>query len=69
MCVWVAAKGEGVCANYYRGVIVARDYSSRGGDGFAFVIQNQAPTALGHGGMELGYGGIQNSIAVEFDSW
>jgi len=44
-------------------------HRSRGGDGFAFVVQNQAPTALGEQGMQLGYGGIQNSLAIEFDTW
>lgn len=44
-------------------------------DGFAFVIQNHRPTALGPGGGGLGYGGIghligiPNSIAVEFDTF
>ncbi|DAZ95160.1 TPA: hypothetical protein N0F65_012414 [Lagenidium giganteum] len=42
---------------------------SRGGDGFAFVIQNDGELALGSGGMELGYGGIKNAIAIEFDTW
>ncbi|KAG2980393.1 hypothetical protein PC118_g11209 [Phytophthora cactorum] len=44
---------------------------SRGGDGFAFVIQNdvQQELALGSGGMSLGYGGLQNALAIEFDTW
>jgi hypothetical protein len=42
---------------------------SRGSDGFAFVIQNQHHQALGASGSELGYGGIQNSVAIEFDTW
>lgn len=42
---------------------------SRGSDGFAFVIQNQHELALGEIGREMGYGGIQNSIAIEFDTW
>jgi hypothetical protein len=42
---------------------------SRGADGFAFVIQNFDPLALGKAGMEMGYGGIMNSIAVEFDTY
>ena len=42
---------------------------SRGGDGFAFVIQDTDPVALGGEGQEMGYGGIANSIAVEFDTW
>ena len=41
---------------------------SRGADGFAFVIQNQAGLAVGKGGSSMGYGGIRNSIAVEFDT-
>ena len=42
---------------------------SRGADGFAFVIQNFDPLALGKAGMEMGYGGIMNSLAVEFDTY
>ncbi len=41
---------------------------SRGADGFAFVVQNQSPWALGEVGMGLGYQGIVNSLAVEFDT-
>lgn len=42
-----------------------------GGDGFAFVIHadpNDA-YAIGEKGNQLGYGGLKNSIAVEFDTW
>ncbi len=42
---------------------------SRGADGFAFVIQNEDELALGRGGMSLGYGGIANGLAVEFDTY
>uniref|UniRef100_K3X417 Legume lectin domain-containing protein n=1 Tax=Globisporangium ultimum (strain ATCC 200006 / CBS 805.95 / DAOM BR144) TaxID=431595 RepID=K3X417_GLOUD len=42
---------------------------SRGGDGFAFVVQNDHELAIGDGGMELGYGGLRNALAVEFDTW
>jgi len=42
---------------------------SRGGDGLAFVIQEQNPKALGAGGAGLGYTGISNSIAIEFDTF
>lgn len=41
-------------------------------DGIAFVIQNSAPTAIGGAGgdaLGLGYGGISNSLAVEFDTY
>lgn len=44
-------------------------HRSRGGDGFAFILQNESPTALGEHGKELGYGSINNSIAIEFDTW
>ena len=43
-----------------------------GGDGFAFVIHfdDEVDTsAIGGAGYELGYGGISNSLAVEFDMW
>jgi hypothetical protein len=42
----------------------------RGGDGLAFVIHNNGmAAALGAGGEHMGYGGIDNSIAIEFDTW
>ncbi len=45
-----------------------------GGDGFAFVIQDESATALGGGGGGLGYAsngpqGITRSLAVEFDTF
>lgn len=42
-----------------------------GADGIVFVMHNSAlgPTALGVGGGGIGYRGIGNSIAVEFDTW
>jgi hypothetical protein len=40
-----------------------------GADGFAFVIQNERISALGNTGGNLGYSGIANSLAVEFDTW
>jgi hypothetical protein len=40
-----------------------------GADGFAFVIQNANGLALGDGGDGIGYSGIANSLAVEFDTW
>jgi len=38
------------------------------GDGFAFVIQNADPAAVGEAGSGIGYKGMSNSIAVEFDT-
>ena len=42
-----------------------------GGDGLAFVIHGapERSYAIGKTGESLGYGGIVNSLAVEFDSW
>ena len=37
-------------------------------DGFAFVIQNSSSGALGSGSGGLGYQGIPNSLAIEFDT-
>jgi hypothetical protein len=38
-----------------------------GGDGFAFVIQNDDEEVQGDGGCGNGYGSIQHSLIVEFD--
>ena len=45
------------------------DAGQVGGDGFSFIIQNNAVTSVGTGGNELGYGGIANSVAIEFDTF
>ena len=39
------------------------------GDGLAFLVQNSGLSALGVGGGSLGYAGIANSLAVEFDTY
>ncbi|KAH8047305.1 hypothetical protein JL722_13115 [Aureococcus anophagefferens] len=41
---------------------------SRGGDGFAFVVQTDGPAALGGEGA-LGHGGLRGAVAVEFDTY
>lgn len=41
----------------------------QGADGMAFVIQRAAGNSLGSSGEGLGYLGINNSVAVEFDTW
>jgi hypothetical protein len=46
---------------------VARGSTSTLGEGFTFVIQNQGKNAVGGAGSSLGYGGIQNSVAIKFD--
>ena len=40
-----------------------------GADGFAFVIQNSAASPLGLDGCRMGYDGLANSLAVEFDTY
>ncbi|MDX2132452.1 MAG: hypothetical protein SFY69_10420 [Planctomycetota bacterium] len=40
-----------------------------GGDGMAFVIQDESPTSLGSLGSGLGYSGIERSLAVEIDTF
>lgn len=44
-------------------------YNDPGADGFAFIIQDSSPSALGSAGGGLGYAGIPRSLAVEFDTW
>ncbi len=39
----------------------------QGAEGLAFIIQNQGIEARGHLGASMGYAGIRNSVAVEFD--
>lgn len=43
--------------------------SNNGADGIAFVIQNAAPAPIGLFASGIGYYGIANSIAIEFDTW
>jgi peptide-N4-(N-acetyl-beta-glucosaminyl)asparagine amidase len=47
---------------------ILRSDPAVGADGFAFVIQNDSSSALGSGGSGIGYQGIANSLAVEFDT-
>ena len=48
---------------------VFKNCRSRGGDGFAFVIQADHLGAIGSPGLGMGYDGINNSIAIEFDTY
>jgi hypothetical protein len=40
-----------------------------GADGITFVIQNDAPDVVGDNGGGIGYSGIKNCLAVEFDTY
>lgn len=44
------------------------DSDGQGADGLAFVIQSNSNSVGGLGG-GIGYGGINNSLAIEFDTW
>jgi hypothetical protein len=44
------------------------DPSGVGGEGLAFVIQNAGVPSLGPAGGALGFGGVFNCVAVEFDT-
>lgn len=43
--------------------------SNTGADGFTFMIQNAGASAIGLYASGLGYYGIPNGLAVEFDTW
>lgn len=49
--------------------VIAERCMPNGGDGLAFVVQYDTASALGTASSSLGYGGIANSLAVEFDTW
>jgi hypothetical protein len=53
----------------YFSLVDYKSCSVHGGDGFAFVIQNDPNStfALGGVGGEMGFGGIHNSLAIAFD--
>lgn len=54
----------------YRGDgTIASGSEADGGDGLVFVVQNSSNTALGLANSGIGYYGIANSLAVEFDTW
>jgi len=43
------------------------DKTYDGGDGFAFVIQNQSPEVVGGSGNDIGYKQLNRALAIEFD--
>lgn len=63
-----------VCTQRIDPMTLEEQYKScsvHGGDGFAFVIHadERGFDAIGKDGQQLGFGGIRNSLAIEFDSW
>jgi hypothetical protein len=44
-------------------------HTTPGADGIAFLVQNDGPRALGGWGGGIGYRGIKDSVAVEFDTF
>ncbi|GIE93232.1 L-type lectin-domain containing protein [Paractinoplanes rishiriensis] len=44
-------------------------HGAPGADGIAFLVQAHGPRALGGWGGGLGYRGIKNSVAIEFDTF
>ncbi len=44
------------------------ELSNGGGEGLAFVIQNAAVPSLAPAGPAMGFGGLNNSVALEFDT-
>jgi len=70
-------KGVALTVHYddcLRAVWNSSEWSQRvlglgGGDGFALVIHGGAGDALGERGNHLGYGGIPDSLAIEFDTF
>ena len=53
------------------GVLLYEQCVRSGSDGLALLLRNSdgPPTALGGGGGSLGYGGLLNTLAIEFDTW
>lgn len=57
--------------NQYFSPLHHRTCSVHGADGFALVIQNSnnGTKAIGEVGAQMGFGGIENSLAIAFDMW
>lgn len=56
------SKGFRICFRFMVG-------KGNGADGFALVFQASGSNAIGEGGCGLGYSGIENSVALEFDTY
>lgn len=55
----------------YFSLFQSRTCSVHGADGFAFIIQNSinGTRSMGGVGGQMGFGGIENSLAIAFDTW
>ncbi|WP_114903115.1 T9SS type B sorting domain-containing protein [Kordia sp. SMS9] len=51
----------------FRGFFGTND--ANGADGITFIIKNTQTPEIGNSGGGMGYSGINNSLAVEFDTW
>ena len=52
------------------GTLLYERCSHTGSDGLALLLRGgPTPTALGGGGGSLGYGGLNRTLAIEFDTW
>ena len=51
------------------GTVLSGAAVASGGDGLTFIVQNYAQNAIGLPNSGIGYYGIPNSLAVEFDTW
>jgi Legume lectin domain len=51
------------------GLVSYKTCSVNGGDGFSFLLQASGLSALGNGAHGLGYAGIRNGLAIEFDTF
>lgn len=49
--------------------IIKKTDQSLHGDGFAFIIQNVGSKAIGQSGAGLGYVGLKDAVALEFDTY
>ena len=65
--VWIQTQQQVV--NGFETVFTFQLGANAGADGFAFLVQNSAPAPIGGTGCQLGYHGIADSLAVEFDTY
>jgi hypothetical protein len=70
--VWYSSQvnvAQGFLTNFGLQIVPSQHSCGSTGDGMAFLVQNSGLSALGADGGNLGYTGIANSLAVEFDTF